>query len=396
MYELLSKIALIVCLFWLCAARGAEYPEIVIDGNSGMILQEQRADQAWYPASLTKMMTLYLTFHALESGQLMLKEQLSVSANASSQPASRLGLSHGQTISVKQAILAVATISANDVAVVLAERLAIDETEFANKMTTQALQLGMRATVFKNATGLPNSKQFTTARDMALLGYRLLHDFPKRFEIFATHNFVFNGRSKVNINGLLTSYQGVDGIKTGFTCASGYNLVASVHREDRRLIGVVLGNASSASRNNRMKRLLDTGFAQLKKAENGPLIGSPTIPVNVDRVPPVRLNASECGQNRVITQGKLPGWGILLGVYKSKKQAKSNGFKFRAEIKKIINSGRIAILKRKFQLGASWKLLVVGLKRSQAGQACRYLRSNGRQCIAVSPERMNSRGFNKR
>lgn len=396
MYGLLLKITLTVCLLWQCVARCAEYPEIVIDGNSGLILQEQRADQIWYPASLTKMMTLYLTFQALESGALILEEQLPVSANAGSQPASRLGLSKGQTITVKQAILAVATISANDVAVVLAERLAVDEKEFAKKMTDQALGLGMTSTVFQNATGLPNSRQFTTARDMALLGYRLLHDFPKHFEIFSTHDFVFNGRSKMNTNGLLTSYPGIDGIKTGFTCASGYNLVASVHREDRRLIGVVLGTASSSRRNDRMKRLLDLGFSQLNQGEKGSFIDVPTVSAKAESVPPVRLNASECGQNRIITQGKLPGWGILLGIYKSKKQARTSGIRLRAELKKIINRGQVAILKRKFQLGASWKLLVVGLKRSHAGQACRYMRSNGRQCIAVSPERMNSRGFNRR
>ncbi len=396
MHKILSKTALTVCLVWVSIASAVEYPEIVIDGNSGAILHETGADRAWYPASLTKMMTLYLIFQALASGELTPDEQLEVSANASSQPASKLGLAKGEKISVAQAILAVATISANDVAVVLAERLAVDETEFAKKMTAQAANMGMGATLFKNASGLPNPKQVTTAHDMVLLGYRLLHDFPKQFKKFGTKNFEYKGRSRANINGMLSSYPGVDGIKTGFTCASGYNLAASIQREDRRLIGVVLGSASSAGRSTRMRRLLDRGFVKLKDAGTGPVIGARNVAEAFNVIPPVRLSASECGQNRILTNGKLPGWGVLLGVYKNKKQARTKGISYRTELKKIIGSSRVAILKRKFKLGASWKLLLVELKRSQAGKACRYLRSSGRQCIAVSPQRMNSRGFGKR
>ena len=394
--KLLSRISLTVCLVWVSIAGAVEYPEIVIDGFTGTILHEQNADQVWYPASLTKMMTLYLTFQALASGELTADEQLEVSANASSQPASRLGLTTGEKISVEQAILAVATISANDVAVVLAERLAVDETEFARKMTAQAVEMGMQATRFKNASGLPDSKQVTTAQDMVLLSYRLLQDFPKQFKNFATQKFVYKGQSRANFNGMLRSYSGVDGIKTGFTCASGYNLAASVQREGRRLIGVVLGGASGSARSARMRRLLDLGFAKLKDGGTGPVVGTQNIAGAINVTPPVRLSASECGQNRILTNGKLPGWGILLGVYNNKNQARAKGISYRTELYKIIGRSGLAILKRKFKFGASWKLVLVGLKRSQAGKACRYLRSSGRRCIAVSPQRMNSRGFSQR
>ena len=400
MRHVLVRMSLIIFFCIGSRVSADAYPEIVIDGNTGAVLHQQRVFQSWYPASLTKMMTLYLTFEGLANGELNLNEKLSASAYAASQPPSRLGLVQGETLSVNDAIIALSTVSANDVAVVLAERLAGDEQDFAAKMTLRAQSLGMTGTRFENASGLPNSAQVTNARDMAILGYRLLQDFPQRFDFFAVRTLTYKGKTRSSTNRLLASYAGTDGIKTGFTCGSGYNLVASVHRGTQRLIGVVLGKGSSAARSSRMKNLLNLGFKKLKSVEVGADVGSLTNLIAIkSTAAPVRFNASECGRvsgNWVYTEGSLPGWGVFLGVFTEKKTAIVNLQKFARELKKIVPGGRPAMVKRKFLRGSSWKVLLVGLKKPHAGEICRYLRKSARPCVALSPQAMNSRGFSKR
>jgi len=243
--------------------RSRENESIVIDADTGRVLSEINADAITYPASLTKMMTLYLTFEALNTGGLQLDQYLPVSTEAASKSPTKLHLVPGDSVQVHDLILGVVTKSANDAAAVLAEGLGGSEPAFADRMTAKARQLGMSSTVYRNASGLPDPEQRTTARDVAQLALALYHDFPREYRYFATRQFVFRGRVIATHNHLLDWYEGADGIKTGYIGASGFNLAASAVRNGHRLIGVVMGGASAGSRDREMAALLDQGFAEV-------------------------------------------------------------------------------------------------------------------------------------
>ena len=234
---------------------------IILDATSGRELSSDQPDQLRHPASLTKLMTIYLTFSALDSGRLSLGDGLPVSINALNAPPTKMGLPPGGTVSVRVATMALVTRSANDAAVVLAEALGGDEPSFAHLMTSKARQLGMSQTVFRNASGLPNREQVTTARDMARLAFALMRDFPHYYPVFSVQSWPYRGRSLENHNRMLGSYEGADGLKTGYTNASGFNLVMSAMRDNRRLIGVVMGGDSAGQRDRMMAMLMDQGFA---------------------------------------------------------------------------------------------------------------------------------------
>ena len=234
---------------------------IILDATSGRELSSDQPDQLRHPASLTKLMTIYLTFSALDSGRLSLGDGLPVSINALNAPPTKMGLPPGGTVSVRDATMALVTRSANDAAVVLAEALGGDEATFAQMMTSKARQLGMSQTVFRNASGLPNREQVTTARDMARLAFALMRDFPHYYPVFSVQSWPYRGRSLENHNRMLGSYEGADGLKTGYTNASGFNLVMSAMRDNRRLIGVVMGGDSAGQRDRMMAMLMDQGFA---------------------------------------------------------------------------------------------------------------------------------------
>ena len=238
----------------------AGYASIVIDAQTGHVLHEVNPDTRNHPASLTKMMTLYMVFDALRQGKLSLNSHLPVSKYAASMVPTKLGLKPGGQIQVKHAILALVTKSANDAAVVLAEALGGTESGFADKMTARARRLGMDRTRFRNASGLTHSSQLSTARDMATLALALIRDFPREYRYFSTREFSYRGHRYTNHNKLLDAYRGTDGIKTGYTRAAGYNLVASARRDGRRLVAVVFGGKSSRARNQDVMALLDRGF----------------------------------------------------------------------------------------------------------------------------------------
>lgn len=245
----------------ICAGPArANYASIIIDAATGRVLQETNADVTRYPASLTKMMTLYLLFEAIEKGVVTLDERLPISDHAASQPPSKLGLRPGQGISVENAILALVTKSANDVAAAVAEHLGGTESRFAWAMTAKAREIGMYQTSFANASGLPDPDQITTARDMAILGLALLKDYPQYYHYFSTDRFYYGGLVHANHNRLLGLYYGLDGIKTGYTASAGFNLAASAVRDGRRFIGVVLGARSPTDRGIIMTSLLDQAF----------------------------------------------------------------------------------------------------------------------------------------
>src|SRR5665213_543963 len=227
------------------------YASIVVDANSGAVMQATSADSPRHPASLTKIMTLYLLFERLEAGKIKLTTEMPLSAHAAAQAPSKLGLTPGDTIAVESAIRGIVTKSANDVAVVIAEALGGSEDEFAKQMTAKARALGMTHTVFRDASGLPNDEQITTARDMAILGRAIQDRFPQYYAYFSTRSFAFRGRVIRGHNHLLGSIDGVDGIKTGYINASGFNIVTSVHRNNRAIVAVVFGGHTAEARASR-------------------------------------------------------------------------------------------------------------------------------------------------
>ncbi len=234
----------------------AGFAAIVVDAKTGKVLDDENPDALRHPASLTKIMTLYMLFEQIEQGKVTLKSRLAVSEYASERPPSKLGLPEGTTIAAEDAIKALVTRSANDVAVVIAEHIAGDEEKFATLMTQKARALGMSRTVFKNASGLPDREQVTTARDMATLGRAIQDRFPSLYRYFSTRSFVWRGRVIANHNRLLGRVAGVDGIKTGYTNASGFNLVTSVRHKNRHIVAVVLGGRTGASRDHYMRELI--------------------------------------------------------------------------------------------------------------------------------------------
>ncbi|TAK49191.1 MAG: peptidase M15 [Xanthobacteraceae bacterium] len=248
------------------------FASIIVDANSGNVLQATNADGPRHPASLTKIMTLYLLFERLESGRMKLDGEMKVSEHASDQAPTKLGLRPGSTLQVEDAIKGLVTRSANDAAVVIAEAISGDEDEFARLMTRKARALGMSKTVYRNASGLPDEDQVTTARDQALLGRAIQDRFPKYYRYFSTAAFHYRGRVIRNHNKLLGSFEGVDGIKTGYTRSSGFNLVSSVRRGNRHIVGVVLGGRSGGARDATMRQLLAQHIGEGAARRTAPLV----------------------------------------------------------------------------------------------------------------------------
>jgi D-alanyl-D-alanine carboxypeptidase len=378
-----------------------DYTAIVVDSDSGTVLEAIEPHQRWYPASLTKLMTLYVAFAEIDAGRLSLAESLVVSGNAAAQPATRLALHERDTITVEQAVLAVILQSANDAAVVLAERIAGTESAFATLMTNTGKRLGMTRTIFRNASGLPNPEQVTTARDMAVLARALLRDFPQYYHYFAERDFTYHGRKFSTINGILARYPGADGLKTGFTCSSGYNLVASAVRDGRRLIGVVLGSASRADRVEEMVTLLDTGF-QMASVLGKPHSEFTTlwVPPETDGLTlpvPQQLPSRDCktGPTLAIAAGshpnvRLAGWGVILGAYFSRSDANLAISQARRQLRELASAGQATLIPRRWQNVESFAALLVGLKQDEAGKVCKQLRGKGLYCQSLSPQALSN------
>jgi len=248
------------------------YADIVVDDKSGLVLHEVSADEPRHPASLTKIMTLYLLFEQLEAGKLSLDTELPISTRAALQNPTKLGLKPNQTIKVEDAIKGLVTKSANDAAVVVAEAIGGSEEDFAKLMTAKAGALGMLGTTYVNASGLPAEAQITTARDQAILGRAVQHRFPVYYQYFATPSFRYKGAEMRNHNNLLGQVKGVDGIKTGYTEASGYNLTSSVRRDEKHIVAVVLGGTSNGARDARMRQLIEAHILQASTQRTAPIM----------------------------------------------------------------------------------------------------------------------------
>jgi D-alanyl-D-alanine carboxypeptidase len=400
MAKLLKSLLPLLCVAGLLwprpASAAADYAAIVVDAGNGTVLESVAATARWYPASLTKVMTVYVAFEEIEAGRLTLDEQLTVSAHAAAQPATELGLGTGQKITVKDAILAIILQSANDAAVALAERIGGSEATFAAHMTATAKQLGMSRTVFRNASGLPDPVQVTTARDMAVLAKALLENYPQYYHFFSTTSFTFDGQTFGTINGILSRYEGADGIKTGFTCGSGYNLVASATRDGRRLIGVLLGSHTNFERHSEMSRLLDVGFATELQALDGKVLLAElgTADGEADAAPPTQLSATECayGVSATSTEAGLTGsglgggWALIFGASASKAQAQRMLNRARKQLGPVLAGGRAVIVPKQWEGTRRYSALLAGLSKAQAGKACKHLWSVGAYCLALSPQ----------
>ena len=383
----------------------ARYASIVIDFETGQVLHEINADTRNYPASLVKMMTLYMAFEALEEGNLTLDQELPVSRRAAGMPASKLGLKRGETITVRDAILALVTKSANDAAVVMAEALGTKETRFARKMTKKARKLGMKRTSFRNASGLPNRRQLSTARDMAILSQALIRDFPDYYDYFSTTQFSYKGRKHRNHNSLLRSFEGADGLKTGYIRASGFNLAASAQRKGRRLIAVVFGGRSPASRDRHVARLLRDGFDLI---EDQPLIAEagPAATKGAARkagrtmAKPAKKKPARTGApgqiaaktNKAPSAGKAKGsqhtnaelaWGVQVGAYYRYRLAEDAAVKAAARIPDLLSDAKIHVPWIRGKRGRIYRARLLGLSEADARSACRHLESMKTDCLVV-------------
>jgi D-alanyl-D-alanine carboxypeptidase len=385
--KILSKTKLVCFLAGLCFLASltsvqAKYASFVMDAETGRVLYQKNADTRNYPASLTKMMTLYMLFDALERGTMTMNKHLVTSANATRQPPSKLALRRGETITVRDAIQALTTKSANDVAVVIAEALGRTERRFAVAMTAKARKIGMRRTTFRNASGLPHRGQLSTARDMAQLASRLIRDFPQYYKFFSRRTFTYEGRTYKNHNKLLKTYQGVDGIKTGYIRASGFNLVTSAQRDGNRIIGVVFGGRTSRSRNHLMTKLLNKGFQKLdnrfyangspKKIEKKK--STPSRKYDKKRSKPV----SQANKGPVV-------WGIQVGAYKKYGQAYKRASSVYSKFIGYLKSGTVEVSElAKRNHRPLYRARITGISKRQAYRACQALERRKIDCMEFS------------
>jgi D-alanyl-D-alanine carboxypeptidase len=366
----------------------AKYASLVLDAETGEIHHAINAETQNYPASLTKLMTLYLLFDAVGKHEVNLDTKLKVSARAARQPASRLGLNADETISVQNAIMALIVKSANDVASVVSENLAKSEREFALKMTAKAREIGMSDTTFRNASGLPNRSQLSTARDMATLARRIIEDFPHFYELFSTKSFTYNGVTHRTHNKLLGQYDGLDGLKTGYIRASGFNVVTSVERGKHRLIGVVLGGKSPNSRDRHMATLLNRTFDEIEGAtvaEQGSAATNSAPPLpreKPDAAPAVAAN--KVVSESISSSNAKSIWGIQVGAFYSQQPAFEAAEKAMSRMPEILDKGEIAVMPLEKTRGRIlYRARILGIEKRNAYGACRQFKRHNMPCMEL-------------
>jgi D-alanyl-D-alanine carboxypeptidase len=380
----------VVCIAVLSSAMPAfaERASLVIDADSGAVLYAKNARLQSFPASLTKLMTVYLIFEAMESKQLTLADQLHVSAAAARMPNVRLGLKQGQTITLQEVMLAMIVRSANDAAVVAAERMAGSEPAFANLMNAKTKTLGMSDTVFRNASGLPHPGQITSARDMAILARALMTDYPQYYSSFSARTFQYLGKTFNSNNNFTNSVSDIQGLKTGFTCHAGYNLVASVEKNGRRLIGVILGERNLRRRDARMSKILKQAFT-LENIDNKIFtINDLAIEVSqgTRQGPNKKAIADVCViGSKAAAFARASGWGLVLGVRKNPKEALALSRQTMRQYSKTLRTGRPQAIP--FLRGVLVnRACITDLKQESATAACRQLRKRDQYCIVINPK----------
>jgi D-alanyl-D-alanine carboxypeptidase len=391
-------------------AQEPKYAAIVIDANSGEVLYDKRADSPRYPASVTKVMTLYLTFEALSEGRLKLTDRVTMSPRAAAQAPTKIGIPAGDSLSVDEAIKAMTVKSANDVSVAMAERLAGSESRFAALMTLRGQELGMRNSRFVNASGLPDSRQISTARDLAILSRATMRDFPQYYSYFSTKGFYFRGNYIKGHNRLLDSMDGFDGLKTGYTNASGFNLAGSAVRDGRRLIAVVLGGPSTAWRDNNMEDLLLTGFDVMKRRSrgertsiaaniyeddpSGPIqrpateqgdgdqAGLKIVLTENPRTPPVKVAPTMKAAQAKPAPKKAKGeWSVQVGAFKSKSLANDQLKLVEKRFSSLVSSAESAVE----TAGGTFRAQFQGMTADAARAACSAITAKRQPCMVLSP-----------
>jgi D-alanyl-D-alanine carboxypeptidase len=347
------------------------------------VLEEENADAPRHPASLTKLMTLYMTFEALRDRRISLDEQVPVSAHAASMEPTKLGLLPGTPITVEQAILAMVTLSANDAAAAMGELLGGSEDRFAQMMTLRARALAMSQTSFENASGLPAPDQWTTARDMAVLARHLITDFPEEYRYFSTPTFAFHGRIIFNHDTEMKTYAGADGLKTGYTIASGHCLVTSAVREGLRLIGVVLGAPSNGWRDVRMTELLNAGYLSLGVSPSRGVMVASRLPSFIPAAHAEEVIHAAPRSARLRDVAHVPAeseaWGIQVGLYPSEQAARLAAVKAR----QATEGGDARISQAPVRGRTSWRAQVIGLTVPEARGACTALSRRGTPCAVI-------------
>ncbi len=356
----------------------ASISSIMIDADSGKILSQNNADERRYPASLTKLMTLYLTFEALDKGYLKMSDKLLVSRRAAGMEPSKLGLRAGQTIQVKQAINALIVKSANDCAVVLAEALADTESQFAQKMTAKAKKLGMKNTTFKNASGLPNSQQKTTARDMATLASAMYHDFPHYYTLFSQKTYTYNGRKLYTHNHVLSQFKGADGMKTGYTRAAGFNIVTSAQRKGNRVIAVTMGHKTYKERDKTVISMMNRGLIKLANNER-----DNTAQMYANLKPIVSPAVQEEIQTASADVSDK-AWGVQIGAFSNYAKARNYALKIKRSTQQFFKGKNISIEPVASGAAVVYRSKIVGFARNDADSACRKLKSKNQSCIVVA------------
>jgi D-alanyl-D-alanine carboxypeptidase len=386
----------------LLAASQTKYAAIVVDAKTGEILYAKHADSPRYPASITKVMTLYLTFEALASGKLHPEDRVVFSPHAAAQAPSKLGVRPGDSISVDEAIEAMTTLSANDAAVAMGEKLGGTESRFSALMTLRAQELGMQNTHFANANGLPDSRNLSTARDIAIMSRAVMRDYPQYYHYFSLEEFPFRGRQITSHNHLLGP--GVDGLKTGFTNASGFNIAVSGVRDNRRLIVVVMGGPTRVARDQNAEDLLLTGFDVMRRRANGekivvaqnmfeptelngPVVRPPVEQGDGDqdalKIQLTGAPAAKAGKVTIETRAHLTKakWAVQVGEFHSKSEAHA----------------QIALVEKKFadhfdgargaadRSGRRYKAVFSGLTEADAKDACHALKARRLACIVIDP-----------
>ena len=394
----------------LASPAQAGYAHFIMDANTGKVLASQNADVKNHPASLTKMMTLYMVFEALHHGRLTWDQRIKMSKHGASAAPSKLWVRAGTTFTVREAVYGMIVKSANDLAEGMGDHLGGSEAKFAQMMTRKARQLGMSSTTFRNASGLPNKAQVTTARDMAKLGLALQRDFPKEYKMFNTSSFKFRGNTIRGHNRLLTSYQGVDGIKTGYTNASGFNLVSAVNHNGRSVVGVVLGGKTSRSRDNQMAALLDKAVPKASRTHSSEqLIASAStsrtfdlppasvpLPMFAERRDPVAMQIAAANtvmadaiQTSVAppTTSKRSAWEVQIAAADSRAAALSLLRNARPSI--LSNYAGIAPYTEAVRSGSATlhRARFTGFDSQEAAlSACKDLKAHSYSCVVMSSE----------
>lgn len=404
-------------------ADTSRYAAFVVDQNTGVVLHSRQSEATRYPASLTKMMTLYMLFEAIEDGEIGINDQIRISAHAANAPPSRLDLAIGSTISVEDAIRALVIRSANDVAVAVGERLGGTETAFATIMTAKARELGMPGTTFRNASGLPDARQTTTARDMARLAISLQRDFPGFFHYFDETTFVWDGRTYRNHNTLVGRVDGVDGLKTGYIRASGFNVVVSATRGEHRLIAVIMGGPTAASRDAHAEELLDAAFSSLEQRDDGRLFAALSSPrinpirqqeliaqdvaaLNLNQLvemgsaqsaPPLRIvladESSELAVEPAATPTRSTGSPLLRGAWSVQVGAYNSASAARERLDRVTPASPILSLAqpaaRSVDIDGNrlWRARFESLTADEAAHACAELGARNEPCYTVAPGR---------